>query len=236
MKHPPGAPECQPAVTWSSCQLYLTERDKVSRNSARLSVYFSLTVEKATFFISAKLKKIRKGRQYKKRGSKQTVLRNMNRKRTLYKNTGTGLVQSHAQTRGLLRAAARSHGAAAGMGQDGSIPMVKAVSMLFSWSRAIEAEHLHWPPPPPPVLLPITGTFLQCPRKFKAEGSRGMIVWRMGSTTGSTDWGHLAHGQNVPAPCLSNIQPRQHHFGPSLHTCINMISSQEWYLMQKKYC
>lgn len=60
----------------------LTETDKVSKNSARLSVYFFLTVEKVTFFISAKLKKIQKGRQYKKRGSKQTGLRNMIRKRT----------------------------------------------------------------------------------------------------------------------------------------------------------
>lgn len=132
--------------------------------------------------------------------------------------------QGDAQTRGVLRAAARSHGAAAAMGQDGSIPMVKAVSM-FSWSRAIEAQHLHWPPPP--VLFPITGTFLQGPRSSKAKGSRGMIVWRISSTTGSTDWGHLAHGQNLPAPCLSNSQPQQHDFGPSLHNYINMISSQE---------
>lgn len=92
----------------------------------------------------------------------------MNRKRTLYKNTGTGLLQSHAQTRGVLRAAARSPRAA--VGQDGSVPMFKAVSM-FSWRTPIEAEHLPWPPPPPPVLLPITGTFLQGPRSFKAKGS-----------------------------------------------------------------
>lgn len=110
------------------------------------------------------------------------------------------------------------------MGQGGSIPMFKAVPM-FSWSRGAasplassssssRAAPNHWNPP-------------LMPQELQGKGEPRDDCLEVSSTTGSTDWAHLAHGQNLPAPCLSNIQPHQHDFGPSLGTYINMISSQE---------
>lgn len=74
-------------------------------------------MEELVFFISAKLEEMgskKRDTSCMKTGSKQTVLRNMSRKKNHdIKKIGTELLRPHAQVYGLLQAAARSHGAAA---------------------------------------------------------------------------------------------------------------------------